>query len=508
VKLLAGLLVALLPHRAAAVEVPGSGGRLRVGGYVDGLAVVETEDSEDQAPQGLVDLFVEGAATRWLRGRLELRSRVGGPFEGGHPGVFNFVHEFQNYTTPSLELSEAYADVHLAKADVRVGVQKFAWGKLDGVPPTDVLNPRDFHDPLVQDVEERKIGSPAVQGTYYLPELPRLELSGLRATLIYLPIAVPSRLALAEERWFPSSIAPVPRITIPKDDPLVASILGGDTPLRIPVRFATRSDRPPLRFDAGGLAARLGGTWRDMDWDLYYYTGPETGPNAALRADATLLNVVAAEPGVPDDIGEIDVRIDSQLRQAHDVIHMTGADWAATLGGLTVRAEGAYFDDRPYLRLASDLIAEARRNLDFTKFGTGLKRGTPRPIPIGDLFPDVDSVEWGVGADYLWRGFQPLVQVNQIILLERAPRLLIADPETRFTGVLRRRFMAERVELEVRGIYAKEREAWFVFPRASYLVRDDFRIRVGYLAIGGPTASLLGQFASNDEVVLQARWSF
>ena len=62
---------------------------------------------------------------------------------------------------------------------MRAGIQKFAWGKLDGPPPTDVLTPRDLHDPLVRDYEESKIGIPAVQLTYYLPPVPSLDLRNL-----------------------------------------------------------------------------------------------------------------------------------------------------------------------------------------------------------------------------------------------------------------------------------------------------------------------------------------
>ena len=84
----------------------------------------------------------------------------------------------------------------------------------------------------------------------------------------------------------------------------------------------------------------------------------------------------------------------------------------------------------------------------------------------------------------------------------------LTNPETRLSGTLRKKLLAERLELEVKGTYAIERQAWFVFPRASYLVRDDLRLRLGYLAIGGPRASILGQFRDNDEFVLQARYSF
>src|SRR5712691_917285 len=234
-----------LPGAAAALEVPGSDGRLAVSGYLDGRAVADTGGGPRERPQALLDLRLDGTPTRALHTHLELRTRAGGPFEGGHPGLYNFNHAFQN-RSPAVEVDESYADLHLRSADVRIGIQKVAWGKLDGVPPTDVVNPRDFHDPLVDDVEERKIGIPALLGTYYLPDVPRLGLTGLRTTLVYVPLAVPPRLALAEERWFPRSTVPPARFVVP---PAVASRALGmpvTTPLVIPVTFGTLNDHPPF----------------------------------------------------------------------------------------------------------------------------------------------------------------------------------------------------------------------------------------------------------------------
>jgi hypothetical protein len=485
----------VLARAACAVEVPGTGGRVDAGGWVDGLAVVDTGGGPRQRPGALLDLHLDAPVTRWLRGHVDLRSEIGGPFEGGHQGVLNFDHEFQN-RSPSLEVNEAYADVHLRHADARIGVQKVAWGKLDGAPPTDVVNPRDYHDPLVQEYEERKIGVPALLGTYYLPDVPRVALTGLRATLVWVPIAVPPRLALREERWFPESTVPPSEVVVSRA--VASRAFGVPFPhaLVIPVDFGTSNHRPPRRLDAGGVAARLGGAWRESDWDLYWYTGPETAPDADLPADLVL---TSTRP--------LRIRADSFLRQAHDTTHMLGGDGSTALGGFTLRAEVAYFDDRTYLREASNLIPSPAE-LPVRRIGRELLQTGRAPVPIGTLFPSLDSVEWGVGADYLVHGWQPLVQLNQIALLEPAPRLLISNPDTRLSGTLRKNVLADRLELEVRGTYAIEREAWFVFPRASYLVRDDLRVRLGYLAIGGPRASLLGQFRDNDEVVFQARYSF
>lgn len=517
---LAGALMGVSAALATSSRAAGTADRVEVGGYVEGRAVVGTAGGARQRPGVLLDLRLDAAIRPWLRGHVEIRSRAGGPFEGGHPGVYNLVHTFQN-RSPSLEFSEVYADARWRRADFRVGIQKLAWGKLDGIPPTDVVNPRDYHDPLVDDFEERKIGIPALSGTYYPPDLPGLALSALRASLTYIPISVPPRLALLEERWFPKALIGQSPVVIPRESVEKAIEKEFKVPVdlardvHIPVEFRTANHRPPRRVDAGGIALRLGGTWRDMDWDVYHYTGPETGPNTQLLATVTLVRTLKESSFDPR------LRAQARIRQAHDVVHMTGADWSGAVGGATVRAEAAVFQDRPYLRLGSELLSPNRKQVRkllkrlcpeggcvCTRGDAGCPLPASAPVSLGELFTDRDAVEWGVGADYLIHGFLPLVQVNQTVFLDDGPSLLIADPETRFLASVRKTFLAERLELEMRGAYAIERGYWLVFPRATYRVRDNLRVALMYLAIGGPSESLLGQFRDNDEIVVQARLSF
>jgi hypothetical protein len=466
-------------------------------GYLDGRAVAETEGGPRQRPQLLGDVTLEASPSSAVTMRLETRGRIGGPFEGGSgPAVYNFDDTYQNQS-PAIDFNEAWAEWRGRHAEVRLGIQKFVWGKLDGIPPTDVVSPRDFHDPLVDDFEERKIGVPAVQGTYYLPDLPRLNLSGLRMSLAYIPFAVPSRLALLEERWFPQSIIPASRFKTPLPMPI-----GTFTRANVAVDFETRNRTPPRQFDEGGLAFRLGGTWGESDWDLYHYTGPETGPDANIDT-VLVVDVTKQTPPV------LRGRADAGLVQDHDRIHMTGVDWAMPLAGFTLRAEAANLIDRPYLQVAQNLTSPAAlRKLDFNKIGAKLIARGRAFLPLGDLFVDLDSVEWGIGADYLWNGWQPILQVNQTVFLDNHPTLLLNDPETRFSGTIRKRVLGERLEFELRVAYGIERDWWLAFPRVSYLVRDDLRLRLGYLAIGGPPTSVIGQFRANDEVVMQARYSF
>jgi hypothetical protein len=511
--LVVALLVAAAGTHAAELGVPGTTTRVIASGWVDGLAIGPLGGPR-QRPQALTSLTLLGKITPDLRTQLTLRGRAGGPFEGGHQGIMNFVHEFQN-TTPSLDFNEAWAELRVGDGHLRAGIQKFAWGKLDGVPPTDVLTPRDFHDPLVRDVEESKVGIPAVQLGYPLPPVPALDLSELRATFVYVPLAVPPRLALIEERWFPPSISEGGSIRLSERqaERLVngvaqqidpgAPFIDLDGPVDVPVTFRTANHRPPLALDAGGLAVRLAGTVRGMDWAVSHYTGPETGPDATLEAFASCRDCLTAIAQ-----GRLPVRARSFLRQQHDRIHMTGVDWAAALGGATVRAEVAIFQDRPYLRIASDVVAQALTPRVVRRYAGPLVVNGKARVPLQDLFPERDSVEWGIGADYLIGDFLPLLQVNQVVFTDHGPAQLLSNPETRILASLRHRFLQETLEVELRSVYAFTRGAWFVYPRASYRWGDHWRFRFGYLGIGGPLESVIGQFHQNDEFVMEARYSF
>lgn len=515
----------------ALLLVAGAAGaaEVSVDGYVDGLAIVDTGTGVRQRPQAVGVLRVDGNAARWLRGYLELRGRIGGPFEGGQGiGVYEYDQAFQN-RSPAFDVTEGWVELRARRAELRAGIQRVAWGRLDGAPPTDVVNPRDWHDPFVDDVEERKFGIPMLVGTTSLPDVRALSLRSLKLQLLYVPIAVPPRLALAEERWFPSSIS------FDAGGVPLGGAVAVDTPIgvqrvwlppEVAVDFGTQNKTPARTLENGGIGARLSGSVQRVDWSLYHYTGPETNPNASLpvwvRARrpytgglATPEELLAFAAALPDTRPLATAR----LTQEHDGIHMTGADFATPLGDATIRAEAAWFIDRPYLRSTRSLLGRNRlvRTAsgkpcpilrDVTAGTCPLFTGPQVPFDIGNIFPELDSVEWGLGVDYLWNGFQPILQVNQIVFLEKTPDLLVGDPDTRFTGVLKKRVLEERVELEFRGVYMVEKGGWFAFPRVSWDVRDDLRLRVGYLWIGGSENSIIGQFKGNDEVVFQARWSF
>lgn len=100
------------------------------------------------------------------------------------------------------------------------------------------------------------------------------------------------------------------------------------------------------------------------------------------------------------------------------------------------------------------------------------------------------------------------MQLEQAVLLEAAPELLSGNLATRFTTMLQRSFLRDRLQAEVRSAFALPKSDWLLFPRLSYQISDDLTARLGYLWIGGPEISFFGEYKRNDEVVFDLRYTF
>src|SRR5205823_8742113 len=132
--------------RVEAVTLDGRLGRWTLGGSAEGSGVLPTDEgSRRQLPAGILRLNATGDVPGRAHLFASARGTVGGPPEHSHAGVFNLRDTFQNLS-PSLELDEAYLDLPLQSLDLRLGKQKFTWGKLDLFQPTDVVDPRDYRD--------------------------------------------------------------------------------------------------------------------------------------------------------------------------------------------------------------------------------------------------------------------------------------------------------------------------------------------------------------------------
>ena len=495
------LLLALTATSARAIDVPGLAGRWSVGGYGEGLAVFPSEHAtRNQRPEGILDLKVTGDVHPKLRFFLDTRTVFGGPPVHPHGiGLYNPSDTFQN-VSPSVEIAEGYADLYLPRLDLRIGQQKFAWGRLDAFQPTDVLNPKQWSDPFLTEETDAKIGVPALRAAYYPEHVPQRLATDTSLTLIWVPVPVAFRFPLPAERWFPSSIVP-PQLNIPR------GVVGGmlpPFPIAVTPRLRAENRPPPQQLDEGAVALRLAGVHEPVDWSLVYYDGPETGP-------AFDFSTVVFAPN-PRNVAVLEA--DELLRPRAGRIRLAGGDAATQLGGFTLRAEGAWAQDRLLPRAASDLttLANILRALGGKEGAirtlTQLAKGRHVPVDLGPLFLARDTVAWGVGADYRWHGWMPLLQVNQTLVLDNAVPLLLDDHDTSLLASLERSFLAETLKLRIACVQGIVRSYTSLLPALTYNLTDDFRVRVGYLFLAGTRRSLIGEFHDDSEAFVQVRYSY
>ena len=85
------------------------------------------------------------------------------------------------------EAREAFVDVRFGRLDLRLGRQIVAWGRADGVNPTDNVTAEDL-TLLAPEDDDRRLGTTAARASYYL--------GGVSVTGLWLPEFRAHRFAL------------------------------------------------------------------------------------------------------------------------------------------------------------------------------------------------------------------------------------------------------------------------------------------------------------------------
>ena len=444
--------------------------------------------------------------TDWLRFDSTTVGTNGGPtMKADRSGVYRWDDTFQDIS-PVVDFQEAYLDAHLSDVDVRFGLQKVAWGKLDRTQPNDLINPSNYIDPLMDDEAERKIGVPALQGSYFFPEswLP----SEGRLTAVWVPQYIPYRFPLADcvvqngvshcdaERWFPPAAVPTTTFVVPAG---IIPINGGFNPaFTVPIGYqVVNTASPASRLENSEIGVRYSALVDDVDFAVYGYHGFDSQPAFNLTAVAT------GQPD-PDPANPLHVKnlaAQTILTPNFKQINSGGADAAYAFDRFTVRAEGAYVSGRPFSRDLRFLITDPRSIAPEIAQAIGaLARGAgTAPVPLPPASVTRDAVEWGLGGDYVYEGYTLLLQVNQTDVLHNSVQLLIKDVETRLLANLRKSFLSDTLKAQLVALYAIESDYTILRPRVTYSVTDHLSAEVGYLFIAGRADSVGGQYKRNGQ---------
>lgn len=462
----------------------------RVGGRLEAYGVARFDNSSpSQAPQARLDLWAEQRLSKRLRWRFSTIGLWGGPPRGASAGVFNVDETFQNFS-PSLELDDAYLNYIGDAIDLRVGKQKLFWGRLDGIQPNDLLNPRQYEDPLLTDEKDAKLAVPALAVTYLFPAAWRSRLpEESRLTVVWEPIDVPWRFPLTRERWFAPAARPAPS--------LQAGALP-DTPCPCDVTVTQQvqnSPAPGRTIGKGNLGIRLSGRSGEADWAVVFFEGFDPTPNFSVPI-RVVPSPTQSRPGV------LEATAETRLRPAYRRFQSLGADGAMPIGAFTARAEAAWRFRRPYAIPVDQLTSRILADPSLVR---RLAAGETVELPA---FAERDAVEWGAGVDTIVEGFVPLLELYQVIVLHNDQRLLIRDVDTRLTLNLRRRWMADRLESQLLGAWGIESGYELLRAQLTYDILDGLQAVAGVLGVWGARNSLVGQYKRNSEAFARLRYTF
>src|SRR5574341_1149564 len=186
-------------------------GRLNLRG---GHALDDESVKEDPSLYGRIKL--EASASSW---------RVHSWLEGGWDGavrrpsrdhsLFKSFDEVYQDNTPYLEFKELYLEHSGDILDLKLGIQRFAWGRLDEYPANDLLNPWDYTQFLRKPLEDRKIGVPSLSAS--------VNSSDWTYHSVFVPWLVPYRLSMPDERWSGISTRPIPNVEYAPQEPNLPS---------------------------------------------------------------------------------------------------------------------------------------------------------------------------------------------------------------------------------------------------------------------------------------------
>ncbi|MBE0558994.1 MAG: hypothetical protein IH628_17335 [Proteobacteria bacterium] len=409
---------------------------------------------EDPSLTGRLKLDAIGSSWRfysWLEGGWD--GTVRRPPQDS--SLFKNYDEVYQSNSPFLEFKDLTLSHSSSELDLRMGIQRFAWGRLDEYPPNDLLNPWDYTRFLAKSLEDRKIGVPSLSAT--------LSRSAWSFDAVWVPWLVPYRFPLPNERWFGATAA--------------SALARADT-----VEITPREPDLPSRTIGNGnigVRARHAG---DIEWAINLYHGYDPKPvfKTTTLAIARKDGKFAIDPGYVPDFHRIT---------------SIGLDGAGVTGDWSIRAEAMYSINRHF-------------NIRQELWGYPLLP-LPGTYPLKPNEVESDSLSYGIGADYrLFEDGLLTMQVQQTLILDRPETLYERKLETILWVNLKAGFMNRKVETNIAFACNPEHGDNMAKANVWYIFTDSWKAGISGIAFTGPSQSTFGRYADNDEVGAELVYSW
>lgn len=170
-------------------------------------------------------------------------------------------------------------------------------------------------------------------------------------------------------------------------------------------------------------------------------------------------------------------------------------DAAAVSGDWSFRAEAAYTFNRFY-SIRQELWGYPQAPI----FGA---------IPLNPIETRSGALDYGVAADYrLFEDGQLTMQAQQTVIFKRPDTLFERTVETILWAGLKVGWMNRKIETNLNGAYNPEHHATMVRGEAYYILNDSWKAGVTAIFLDGPSQSLFGKYAMNDQVGMEVVFSW
>ena len=327
---------------------------------------------------------------------------------------------------------------------------------LDEYPPNDLLNPWDYTQFLVKPLEDRKIGVPSLSAAFNNNEW--------TYDAVWVPVFVPYRLPLPNERWQGASLAGAIAQAVPN-----AEIIPQEP------------DLPGHTIENSTVGLRIKHTG-DIEWALNLFHGYD--PRPVFKTTALTIIPQGArvliDPGYVPDFHKIDV---------------IGMDAAAVRGDLSLRAEAAYTLNR-YLNIQRALWGYPVAPM-------------PGIQPLNPIEQKHNVIDYGVGADYrLFEDALLTIQVQQTLILGNTDQLYEKNAETLLWANVKIGWMNQKIETNMNLAYNPEHGDTMGKADASYVFSDSWKMVITAMNLDGPSQSIFGRYSRNDQVEAELAYSW
>ena len=345
-----------------------------------------------------------------------------------------------------LSLSELWLDYTDSFWGIRIGRQKAAWGKADGIDIANILCPSDMSSLSAMTGDDSKLPIDAI----------RLSLSGnqFTADAYWIPFFTPASLPLDEGNALRKFLLPA-SIEVP--------IPALNTSLTLPI-VMNQLEKPELAIWNGEYGLKLSGYFSALDLSLYGFYGWDDTPilNYSLTVDSN---------GMPSSM---------QVNGQYKRMAMIAADAALPIGETVLRLESAFFPQRHFQKSE----------------GGSLQRNQFSALAGVDWMPSGWTITAQYYCDFVF---------EDLDLLERTNRY-----EHRATLSISKSLVNETLELSLSGLIGFNDFDSMISPSIQYSLSDQISLGTeAFIFIPGPEREgKYGSYKDLSSLCIKAKFSF